>query len=99
MTAHPLLNTLSEIGVKVSIQDDRLRLTGNLQELTDTMKADLHREKAAIMATLGNLYPNQDGLVKCTCCQSWQDKRCTHGYHPDGISLLRKCGDFRFNRA
>jgi hypothetical protein len=99
MRTHLLLNSLSEIGINVSIQGDCLRLTGNLQELTDSIKADLKREKAEIMAALSNPYPNQDGQVKCCYCHHYLDHRCTHGHQPDGISLLRECGEFGFNRG
>jgi len=44
-------------------------------------------------------YPNQDGQVKCCYCDHYRDRRCTQGHQPDGISLLRECGDFRFNQA
>ncbi len=43
-------------------------------------------------------YPNQDGQVKCVYCLSYRNHRCTHGHQLDGISLLRECGDFGFNR-
>jgi|WetSurMetagenome_2_1015567.scaffolds.fasta_scaffold09068_5 hypothetical protein len=99
MTDHPLLKSLSDIGITISIQDDRLRLTGNLPELTDSMKGDLKREKAAIMAALSIPYPNHEGLVKCVYCLSYRDHRCIRGREPDGISLLRDCPDFRFDQA
>jgi hypothetical protein len=44
-------------------------------------------------------YPNPAGLVKCVYCTCYREKVCKHGHQPDGISLLRRCGDFRFNRA
>jgi hypothetical protein len=98
MTAHPLIKSLSDIGVKVSVKGNRLRLTGRLDALDDYMKADLHREKAAIIAALSSPYPNEDGMVKCVYCLAYRDHRCTRGRQPDGISLLRECGDFGFNR-
>lgn len=96
--SHPLLKTLAEIGVNVSVAGDRLRLMGNLHALTDDMKADLQREKRAIMACLAP-YPDSEGQVKCCYCTRYQDHACTHGHRPDGISLLRECGEFVFNRV
>jgi DNA primase len=52
----------------------------------------------AIMAALGNPYPNEGGQVACDCCLSWKGKSCVHGHQPDGISLLRECDGFSFNR-
>jgi hypothetical protein len=96
MRTHLLLNSLSEIGINVSIQGDCLRLTGNLNALTDSLKADLQREKLAIMTSLVNPYPNENGLVKCSYCHHYRDRHCTRGHQPGGIYLLRDCRDFRF---
>jgi hypothetical protein len=98
-TDSQIIKSLSDIGINICIQDDRLRLTGNLQGLTDDMKDALHREKAAIIVALSSPYPNEDGQVKCVYCLSYRNHQCTHGHQPDGISLLRECNEFCFNRT
>ena len=69
------------------------------QALTDDMKATLQRDKPAIIAAPSSPYPNDAGQVKCCYCLSYQNHRCAHGHQPDGISLLRVCGEFGFNRS
>jgi hypothetical protein len=42
-------------------------------------------------------YPNASGLAKCNYCALWADTRCTASHQPYGISLLRRCAEFRFD--
>ncbi len=99
MKSNPLVATLSEIGINVSVEGEHLRLTGNLQALTDDMKSDLQREKRTIMEALSSPYPNTEGCGKCCYCLSWQAKRCGKGHEVDGSALLRTCDDFKFDQA
>ena len=72
------------------VLSDRVKAVVEERPLPD-IKTDDHAPLPA--------YPNEAGMVKCVYCFSYRDHRCTQGHEPDGISLLRECGGFGFNRA
>ena len=93
--AESLLVSLSRAGIWLDVAGDRLRLTGNLAALTDDLKESLKDQKSAILKMWSiPHYPNSEGLVKCCYCTHLHGYRCTRGYQPDGIALLRECGGF-----
>ena len=57
------------------------------------------RQPAADYQIGGPSYPNAEGLVKCDYCAHLDGYRCTRGHHPDGIALLRECGDFSYAKS
>ena len=98
-TAHSVLASVGRAGINVDVVDDRLRLTGNLAALTDDLRGALRNQKPAILEMLTvPTYPNSEGLVKCDYCTRLAGYQCTKGHQPDGIALLRECGDFKFRR-
>ncbi len=100
MTGYAIIEWLADAGISVSIQGDRLRLTGNLQGLTEDMRNMLIREKQTVIDAMGQPpYPNPDGLVTCDYCQAWRDRECVYGHEVDGWALLRVCSDFSFDGA
>ena len=52
----------------------------------------MEQREAAFLAA--PTYPNAGGLVKCDYCTRLAGYQCTKGHQPDGIALLRECGDF-----
>lgn len=102
-----LIDTLSFAGIGLETKGEHLALSGNVNAVTDELKAAVLKHKPELLKILGDhgmlqsssAYPNADGLVKCVYCSHLTGYQCARSHHPDGLALLRHCDAFQARKG